>query len=77
MKSQTGRITLPIIGSYHTLDMRPLFFAGLPTSRIWFRPRILRNVTKVDWSTTVLGYHSSMPVYIVRNSFDSPEINII
>ncbi|KAJ7098803.1 FMN-dependent dehydrogenase-domain-containing protein [Mycena belliarum] len=32
--------------------------------RIWFRPRILRDVTKVDWSTTILGQKSSMPVYI-------------
>ena len=36
------------------------------TSRIWFRPQILIDVTKVDWSTKVLGHHSSMPVYIVR-----------
>lgn len=36
------------------------------TSRIWFRPQILIDVTKVDWSTTVLGHRSSMPVYIVR-----------
>ena len=34
-------------------------------SRIWFRPRILVDVTKVDWSTKILGYKSSMPVYIV------------
>jgi L-lactate dehydrogenase (cytochrome) len=33
--------------------------------RIWFRPRVLRDVTKVDWSTTILGQKSSMPVYIV------------
>ncbi|KAJ7632101.1 FMN-dependent dehydrogenase-domain-containing protein [Mycena rosella] len=32
--------------------------------RIWFRPRILRDVTNVDWSTTILGHKSSMPVYI-------------
>ncbi|KAG6840759.1 hypothetical protein C0991_004609, partial [Blastosporella zonata] len=32
--------------------------------RIWFRPRILRDVTKVDWSTTILGQKTSMPVYI-------------
>ena len=36
------------------------------TSRIWFRPHILVDVTKVDWSTTILGHRSSMPVYIVR-----------
>lgn len=32
--------------------------------RIWFRPRILRDVTKVNWSTTILGQKSSMPLYI-------------
>ncbi|KXN87466.1 Cytochrome b2, mitochondrial [Leucoagaricus sp. SymC.cos] len=36
--------------------------------RIWFRPRILRNVTKVDWSTTILGHRSSMPLYIVTTA---------
>jgi L-lactate dehydrogenase (cytochrome) len=33
--------------------------------RIWFRPRVLRDVSMVDWSTTILGHRSSMPVYIV------------
>ncbi|KAI6107543.1 glyoxylate dehydrogenase [Pisolithus thermaeus] len=32
--------------------------------RIWFRPRILRDVSVVNWSTTILGYRSSLPVYI-------------
>ncbi|KAJ8520449.1 hypothetical protein ONZ45_g2736 [Pleurotus djamor] len=32
--------------------------------RVWFRPRILRDVTSVDWSTTILGKKSSLPVYI-------------
>lgn len=36
--------------------------------RIWFRPRILRDVTKVDWSTTILGHKSSMPVYITATA---------
>ncbi|KAI0317183.1 FMN-dependent dehydrogenase-domain-containing protein [Amylostereum chailletii] len=31
---------------------------------IWFRPRILRDMTRVDWSTNILGQKSSMPVYI-------------
>lgn len=30
--------------------------------RVFFRPRILRNVEKVDYSTTILGQKSSMPV---------------
>lgn len=33
--------------------------------RVWFRPRILRDVSTVDWSTTILGQKSSLPVYIV------------
>ncbi|KAH7883293.1 FMN-dependent dehydrogenase-domain-containing protein [Phlebopus sp. FC_14] len=36
--------------------------------RIWFRPRILRNVTQVDWSTTILGQKSSMPLYITATA---------
>ncbi|KAJ3784407.1 glyoxylate dehydrogenase [Lentinula aff. detonsa] len=32
--------------------------------RVWFRPRILRDVTVVDWSTTILGQKSNLPVYI-------------
>ncbi|KAJ8696991.1 hypothetical protein PTI98_006809 [Pleurotus ostreatus] len=36
--------------------------------RIWFRPRILRNVTKVDWSTKILGHKTSMPVYITATA---------
>lgn len=36
--------------------------------RIWFRPRILRNVTHVDWSTKILGVPSSMPIYITATA---------
>ncbi|KAI0263845.1 FMN-dependent dehydrogenase-domain-containing protein [Gloeopeniophorella convolvens] len=32
--------------------------------RIWFRPRVLRDVTQVDWSTKILGHASRMPIYI-------------
>lgn len=32
--------------------------------RVWFRPRILRNVSKVDFSHTILGCRSSLPIYI-------------
>ncbi|KAG6876629.1 hypothetical protein C0992_012205 [Termitomyces sp. T32_za158] len=32
--------------------------------RVWFRPRVLRDVSSVDWSTTILGQKSSLPVYI-------------
>ncbi|KAK7691837.1 hypothetical protein QCA50_005241 [Cerrena zonata] len=36
----------------------------LAYQRVWFRPRILRDVSSVDWSTTILGQKSSLPVYI-------------
>jgi L-lactate dehydrogenase (cytochrome) len=36
--------------------------------RIWFRPRILKDVTKVNWSTTILGQKSSMPLYITATA---------
>ncbi|KAI0000958.1 FMN-dependent dehydrogenase-domain-containing protein [Russula vinacea] len=36
--------------------------------RIWFRPRIMRDVTKVDWSTTILGHPSRMPIYITATA---------
>ncbi|KAJ7287151.1 glyoxylate dehydrogenase [Mycena rebaudengoi] len=32
--------------------------------RVWFCPRVLRDVTSVDWSTTILNQRSSLPVYI-------------
>ena len=34
--------------------------------RIWFRPRVMRDVAKVDYSTSILGVKSSMPLYIVN-----------
>lgn len=37
----------------------------LAFQRVWFRPRILRDVSSVDWSTTILGCKSSLPLYIV------------
>ncbi|KAH8994428.1 FMN-dependent dehydrogenase-domain-containing protein [Lactarius akahatsu] len=36
--------------------------------RIWFRPRIMRDVTVVDTSTSILGHASSMPVYITATA---------
>lgn len=36
--------------------------------RIWFRPRILRDVSKVDFSTKILGFKTSMPVYITATA---------
>jgi L-lactate dehydrogenase (cytochrome) len=31
--------------------------------QIWFRPRILRDVTEVDYSSTILGMPTALPVY--------------
>lgn len=36
--------------------------------RIWFRPRVLRDVVQVDYSTKILGQKSSMPVYITATA---------
>jgi len=36
--------------------------------RIWFRPRVMRNVTNVDWSSTILGHKTTMPVYITATA---------
>ncbi|ELU42074.1 cytochrome b2 [Rhizoctonia solani AG-1 IA] len=41
--------------------------------RIWFRPRVLRDVTKVDWSTTILGQKSSMPTATALGKLGHPE----
>ncbi|KAK4055176.1 hypothetical protein OIV83_000456 [Microbotryomycetes sp. JL201] len=36
--------------------------------RIWFRPRVLRDVTEVDTSTTILGIPTSMPIYMTATA---------
>ncbi|KAI0691914.1 FMN-dependent dehydrogenase-domain-containing protein [Cytidiella melzeri] len=36
--------------------------------RVWFRPRVLRNVTTVDFSTKILGHASSLPIYITATA---------
>ncbi|KAH9797814.1 (S)-2-hydroxy-acid oxidase GLO1 [Citrus sinensis] len=38
-------------------------------SRILFRPRILRDVSKIDMTTTVLGFNISMPIMIAPTAF--------
>jgi L-lactate dehydrogenase (cytochrome) len=35
---------------------------------IWFRPKILVDVTKIDYSTTMLGTKVSMPIYITATA---------
>lgn len=36
--------------------------------RIWFRPRVLIDVSKVDFSTTMLGTRTSVPFYITATA---------
>ena len=36
--------------------------------RIWFRPRILRDVSKIDFSTSLLGQKSTLPIYITATA---------
>lgn len=36
--------------------------------RVWFRPRILRDVSHVDYSTSVLGHRTSLPVYVTATA---------
>lgn len=36
--------------------------------RLWFRPRILRNVANIDFSTNLLGTPSSLPIYITATA---------
>ncbi|KZP10658.1 hypothetical protein FIBSPDRAFT_872351 [Athelia psychrophila] len=36
--------------------------------RIWFRPRVMRDVSTVDYSTTIFGQKTSMPVYITATA---------
>lgn len=36
--------------------------------RIWFRPRILRDVTNIDFASTILGQKTSLPIYITATA---------
>ncbi|CAG8808293.1 35858_t:CDS:1 [Gigaspora margarita] len=36
--------------------------------RIWFRPRVMRDVTHVNMSTKILGHYSSFPLYITATA---------
>jgi L-lactate dehydrogenase (cytochrome) len=44
---------------------------------VWFRPRILRNVATVDFSTTILGYKTSMPVYITATALGGSSLHFL
>lgn len=37
-------------------------------TRFWLKPRVMRNVTHIDCSTRILGYPSSLPVYITATA---------
>ena len=39
-------------------------FSLIKKNRIWFRPRIMRDVTNVRFDTKILGHPTSMPLYI-------------
>lgn len=36
--------------------------------RVWFRPRILQDVSRVDFSTSILGHRTSLPVYVTATA---------
>ncbi|GAA5844598.1 hypothetical protein JCM3766R1_002676 [Sporobolomyces carnicolor] len=36
--------------------------------RLWFRPRILRDVTNIDFSTIILGHKTTLPIYITATA---------
>eukprot|EP00301_Raphidiophrys_heterophryoidea_P025181 c8391_g1_i1.p1 GENE.c8391_g1_i1~~c8391_g1_i1.p1 ORF type:complete len:518 (+),score=124.79 c8391_g1_i1:65-1555(+) len=37
-------------------------------SRVWLKPRVMRNVKNVDISSTILGYKTSFPLYITATA---------
>lgn len=39
-----------------------------PIYRVWFRPRVLRDVGRVDYSSSIFGFKTSMPVYITATA---------
>ena len=40
----------------------------LAFQRLWLKPRILRNVANIDFTTSFLGQKSSMPLYITATA---------
>jgi L-lactate dehydrogenase (cytochrome) len=36
----------------------------LAFSRIWLKPRVLRNVTSISTESDILGFKTSLPLYI-------------
>ena len=64
MRSPSARTEQPSSGMSRVYFISTKHRANVHRS-VWFRPRILRDVSTVDWSTTILGQKSSMPLYIV------------
>ncbi|KAI8973956.1 FMN-dependent dehydrogenase-domain-containing protein [Trametes punicea] len=70
--SSTSDDEITLCGNRMAYQRRVQFYLGdaqealtkLRVHRVWFRPRILRDVSSVDWSTTILGQKSSFPLYI-------------
>lgn len=67
MRSPSARTAWHTNGTLHPAQTLTCTAVALTKDyRVWFRPRILRDVSSVDWSTTILGQKSSLPLYIVR-----------
>lgn len=46
-----------------------MFFASqLAFHRIWLRPRVLVDVKKIDFSCTIMGQRSALPLYITSTA---------
>lgn len=54
---------LRITGRLVSIDCLPLLSSAW--GRIWFRPRVMRDVNTIDFSTHILGHPTKMPIYIV------------
>jgi len=69
------RIALTIDSAGKSQRIPPVRSQALPAQsrrltirRVWFRPRILRDVSSIDYSTSILGFKTSMPVYITATA---------
>lgn len=77
MRLPFAKITLLTTGVFRVLESNMAcssFFKDMGTSMRFqvtlltvcqFRPRVLRDVSTVDFSSTILGHKTSMPIYIV------------
>lgn len=65
-KSRTVKIIWHIIGM--DLCSRSIRYL-IHLARLWFRPKILVDVERVDFTTKILGQKSRLPVYIVSRCY--------